>query len=152
VRNNDGDGAVGAQPENGPGQRLIAFGIKIRVGLVQYDQERIAVECAGERDALRLPGRERAAVIADHGVVALGQVDDEVVDAGRLGRRDNGIRVRRILETADVLRHRTVEQFDVLGDVADMPAERFGRPLVERRAIEPHRAAHRPPDSDQHAR
>jgi hypothetical protein len=91
-------------------------------------------------------------VIANDGVIALGQVDDEIVNAGRLGGRNDGIGVRRILEAADILRHRTVEQFDILRHVADMPAERFGGPLIERRAIEPDVAAHRPPDSDQHAR
>ena len=122
MRDHDGDGAAGAQPENGAGQRFIAFGIEIRVGLVQYDQERIAVERASERDALRLSGRERAAVIANHGVIAVGQVDDEIMDARRLGRCNDGIGVRRILETADVLRHRTVEQFDVLGDPICRPS------------------------------
>jgi hypothetical protein len=148
MRDNYRDGAAGAQSENGAGQRLVAFGVKVGVGFVEHDQEGIAVERASERDTLRLSGRERAAMIADDGVIAFGKIDDKIVNAGRLGGRDHGIGIRRILEAADVLRHRAVEQFDVLRHVADMPAERFGRPLIERRAVEPHGAAHRPPHPD----
>ena len=125
MRDHDGNGAARAQPQDCARQRLIAFGVEIGIRLVQYDQKRIAVEGARKRDALRLSGRECAAVLADHGVVALGQVNDEIVHAGRLGRGDHGIGIRRILEATDVLRHRAVEQFDVLRHVTDMPAKCF---------------------------
>ena len=36
-----------------------------------------------------------------------------------------------------------VEQFDVLRQIADVLPERFGRPLIERRAVEPDVAARR---------
>ena len=52
-------------------QRLVAFGVEIGIRLVEHDQERIAIERARERDALALPGRQRAAVFADLGVVAV---------------------------------------------------------------------------------
>ena len=56
------------------------------------------------------------------------------------------------LEARDVLRDGAGEQFDVLRQIADVPAERVGRPLVERRAVEADLAARRPPDADQRAR
>ena len=65
----DGDGAAGPQPEDGAGQRFIAFGIEVRIWLVQHDQEWIAVESARECDALRLSGRECAALLADDGAI-----------------------------------------------------------------------------------
>ena len=65
MRDHHHDGAARAQPENGARQRLVAFGIEIGIGLVEHDKERIAIERARERQALRLPGRQRAAVIAD---------------------------------------------------------------------------------------
>ena len=40
-------------PRIARGQRLFAFGIEIGVRLVEHDQERIAVERARQRDALR---------------------------------------------------------------------------------------------------
>src|SRR5205814_8143166 len=79
MRDDNGDGAAGAQPKNSAGQRLVAFGIEVGVRLVEHDQERVAVERASERDALRLSGRQRAAVFAGDGVIALGQVDDGTV-------------------------------------------------------------------------
>ena len=53
------------------------------------------------------------------------------------------------IEAADILGDGTGEQLDILRQIADMAAEHVGRPLVERRAIEPHLAAHRLPDADQ---
>ena len=97
-----------ANPQDRLSQSFLAFGVEVRVRLVEHDQERVAVERASERDALCLSGRQRAAVFADDGVIALGQVDDEIVHAGRLRRRDHRIGVRRIFETANVLRHRAV--------------------------------------------
>ena len=58
-------------PQDRAGQRLVALGVEIGVGLVEHDQERIAIERARQRDALRLPGRQRGALLADLGVVAL---------------------------------------------------------------------------------
>ena len=40
-------------------QRFVAFGVEVGVRLVENDQERIAVDGAGERDPLRLAGGER---------------------------------------------------------------------------------------------
>ena len=80
--------AARAKAEDGAGQRFVAFGIEIGIGLVEHDQERIAIKRARERDALRLAGRQRAAMLADDGLIAVGQIDDEVVNAGRLRRGD----------------------------------------------------------------
>ena len=125
MRDDHRDCAACTQPENCAGQSLVTFGIKIRIRLVEHDQEWIAVERASKRNALRLPGRKRAAVIADHCVIALGQVDDELMNASRLGGGDDGVGIGRILEATDILRHRSVEQFDVLRHITDMAAERF---------------------------
>ena len=54
--NDDHDAAARAHAENRLGQRLLAFGIEIGIGLVEHDQERIAIERARERDPLLLSG------------------------------------------------------------------------------------------------
>ena len=56
--NDHHDATAGANSENGLGECLFAFGIEIGIGLVEHDQERLAVESAGERDSLLLSGRE----------------------------------------------------------------------------------------------
>ena len=70
----DHDPAARAHAENGLGERLLAFGIEIGIGLVEHDQERLAVERARERDALPLSGGQRRAALADLGLVAVRQV------------------------------------------------------------------------------
>ena len=71
MRDDHHDGAALARAADRAGQRLVAFGIEIGIRLVEHDQERIAVERARQRDALRLAGRQRGALLADLGVVAL---------------------------------------------------------------------------------
>ena len=65
MRDDDDDAVALAHAENRLGQSFVALRVEIGIGLVEHDQERIAIERAGERDALRLAGRERSAVLAD---------------------------------------------------------------------------------------
>jgi hypothetical protein len=91
MRDHDDDGAARAQAENGAGQRFVAFGVEIGIGFVEHDQERIAIKRARQRDALRLAGGQRAAVLADIGLVTVRQIDDEIVNAGRLRGGEHGL-------------------------------------------------------------
>lgn len=61
----------------------------------------------------------------------------------------NGVRGRPVIETADVFRDRTVEQGDILRQIADMPPQIFVAPLIDRGAVEPYDAMRGGPDSDQ---
>ena len=151
VRHHDHDGAALARAAHRTRQRLVALAVEIGVRLVEHDQERIAVERARQRHALGLAGRERRALLADLGVVALAHLDDHLMHAGFLGGGDDRFRLRFGIEAADVLRHGAGEQFDILRQIADVAAEHVRRPLVERRAVEPHLAAGRHPDADQRA-
>ena len=65
VRDHHDDGAAFARGADRPRQRLVAFGVEIGIRLVEHDQERIAVERARQRHALRLAGRQRGALLAD---------------------------------------------------------------------------------------
>ena len=120
MRDDDDDAAARATREDRLGQGFVAFGIEIGIRLVEHDQERIAVERARQRDALRLTGRERSPLLADLGLVAFGQTDDELVHAGGLGGGDDGLGVGLGLEAGDVLRHRAGQQLDVLRQIADV--------------------------------
>ena len=113
-------------PDNGARERLVAFGVEVRVGLIEHDQKRVAVERARERNALRLAGGQRRALFADPGPVALGHADDQVVHARGLRRRDDGLRRRIRRKARNVLGDRSGQKLDVLRQIADMLAERFG--------------------------
>ena len=120
----DGDAAAPADRQDRLGQRRVALGVEVGVGLVEDDEERVAIERAGQRDALALAGGERGAALADLRRVAVGEVKDEVMDARRLRRLDDLLRLRVRVETGDVLGDRAGEELDVLRQVADVLAER----------------------------
>src|SRR5271165_900471 len=136
VGNHDCDAAAGADAENRLRQGGVAFGIEIGVRLVQNHQERVAIERAGKRNALGLPGRQSGAPLADLGIVAALQGNDHVVNAGGRRRRAYRFWVRIGLETADVLRHAPAEKLHMLRQVADIAAEHVRRPLIQCGAVE----------------
>ena len=98
------------------------------------------------------PADKRRALFADWRLVAVRQLTIRSCTPAVLAAADHGLGVWLRLETRDVLRHGAGQQFDVLRQIADMPAERIRRPLVERRAVEADVAAHRLPDADQQPR
>ena len=71
VRDDDRDAAARAHTADRTGQRLARRRVEVRVRLVEHDQERVAVEGAGQRDALALAAGQRGAAVADLGVVAV---------------------------------------------------------------------------------
>ena len=60
-------------------------------GVVEHQDRRVDEQGAGDGDALALAARQRVAALAHHGVVAVGQLPDELVGpGGRGGRLDLG--------------------------------------------------------------
>ncbi len=76
-----------------PFQRLLdqelGLGVHRRGGLVQHQDRRIFEDGAGDGQALLLPARELDAALADHGVIAFGQLQDELMGVGDLGGLDH---------------------------------------------------------------
>ena len=60
VGDDDDDAAALPHREDGLVQGLVAGAVEAGIGLVEHDQERVAVEGAGKRDALALAAREEA--------------------------------------------------------------------------------------------
>src|SRR5205807_2736237 len=56
------------------------------------------------------------------------------------------------IESRDIDSDATLEQFDILRQIADMLAQRVGRPMLERRVVELDFAAKPRPDPDQRTR
>src|SRR5260370_33927589 len=104
----------------------LAFVIE-RAGRVIEDQNaRIRHQGAGDRNALALTARQAATTLANDGVVALCQSQDEVVGAGELGRRNDPLHRYRRVGKRNVLGDRTVEQHVLLqhhSDLAPQPGE-----------------------------
>lgn len=94
--------------------------------------------------------REDFAPLADLRFVPVRQAQNHLVHASGHGGGDDRLGVRILLEAGDVGGDGAGEQFHVLGQVADVPAERLA-PLVDRGPVEAHGSRHGRPDTDERA-
>src|ERR1051326_3564538 len=103
--------------------------------LVEDENARIGDERARDGDALALAARERGAALADDGVVALGELEDEIMRAGEPRRRDHALERHARIGERDVLAHRAVEQHVLLQHDADLAAQpgRVGNRKIDRK-------------------
>ena len=67
-------------------QRGLPFRVEEGIGLVQHENRRIAVKRPRQRDPLRLAGRQACPERPEPGVIALRQLQDQLVHPGELGR------------------------------------------------------------------
>ena len=129
----------------------IAARVEARVGFVEHDDRRIAVNRASQGDALALPTGEETPAYTDRRIVALREMQDQVVDAGHL-RGGDDLFVVDFAKTGDVLGNGSVEQFDILREIANMGTHLDFVPGVDISAIEPHLSGYRRPDTDEQSR
>ena len=147
----DDDPAAATHVQDRLCQRLLALGVEIGGGLIEHDQERFAVEGTREPDTLPLPCRQRQPALADLRAVAVRKGEDEVVRAGGTrGLQDDGGGCLRV-ESRNVHRDAAVEQFNVLGKIANVLAEGVGRPVIERGIVQPDPASNARPHPHQRA-
>ena len=97
-------------------------------------------QCAGDRNALPLAAGERLAAFADERIVAVGQVQNELVGAGGAGGGDDFGRRCVGPAVGDVLGDRAVEQERLLQHDADVAAILFDRERADVGAIDENRA------------
>ena len=141
--------ALGLEFANGLHQGLLASVVQVRIGFVQNNQARLAVDRARQRNPLPLAARQQLAGFADGGVITLGKSKNHLVQAGALGGRNHAFGVN-IAKPGDVLGQRTVEQFDVLWKVPQVRAEFGSVPTVHRQGVKQDFALNGRPDADQH--
>ena len=92
-------------------------------GLVEDQDARVGEQRPRDRDALALAAGEARALLADHRVVALGQLADEVMGAGKLRSVDHRLDRRCRVGDRDVLAHAAVEEQVLLQHHADLPSQ-----------------------------
>ena len=92
----------------------LALVIERAGGLIEDQDARIHCQCASDGNALSLSARKARATFADDGVVALRHLQDEVVCAGELRRRDHPVHWHRRIGERDILADRAVEQHVLL--------------------------------------
>jgi hypothetical protein len=92
----------------------LGFRIHAAGGLVEDQDPRVMQDRPRDRDPLPLAPAQRLAPLAHHGVVPVGEPDDEVVRVGRPRRVDHLVQRGLRLTIADVLQHGAVEQVRIL--------------------------------------
>ena len=92
-------------------------------GVVEDEHPRVGQDGPGDGQALTLAPREREAPLADDGVVALGQLTDELVGAGQAGRSLDLALVGVPVGEGDVGGHGVVEEEGLLEHDADGPPQ-----------------------------
>ena len=98
-------------------QRRITLFIEIGIRLVEHQQPRLAVQRARQRDALPLSAGKQATALADLGVVAVRQLQDQVVRVRQLRSADHRFGIR-LLQARDVGGDAAREQLHVLRQIA----------------------------------
>ena len=132
-------------------QRRLSLVIEVGVGFVEHHQHRLTIEGARQPDTLPLPAGEHGSADPDRSVIPLGQTQDHVMHAGALRRLDDLFGIDRA-EARDVLAHRPLEEFDVLGQITDMRSQFFAVPATDLSAIQTHGSSRRGPHSEHHTR
>ena len=119
---------------------VLLRGVDRRRGVVEDQHARVGEHRARDGDALTLAARERVAVLADHGLVAVGQRLDEVGGARERGGAPDLVEVRFRVGERDVLAHGVGEQERVLEHDADRAANVAEVEVAHVDAVEQHAA------------
>ncbi len=114
----------------------LALGVEVARRLVQDQDPRIGEQGPGDRDPLPLPAAELDAPLADHRLVAAVESGDELVGVGEASGVLDLVLGGIVLRVADVLRHRPVEEEDVLLDDAQKPPVALDLDLAEIPSVE----------------
>ena len=118
----------------------LVLGVEVARGLVEDHHRRVFEQQAGDGEPLLLAARQPVAALADDRVETLRQRGDHVPDlrvaAGRFHLRRRGVRPG----VAQVLADRHVEEVRVLGNDADVGAQRVLGEVAHVVAVEPHGA------------
>lgn len=98
---------------------MLRLAIEAAGGLIEHQDDGVADQGTGDGDALALAARQAPSGFADIGGVTVGQVDDEVMDAGGGRGLDDLFIGGAWHPVGDVVAHRACEQHAILGYVAD---------------------------------
>ena len=137
MRQDQGRAALRQPVEPALDDRLV-LGIDRGQGLVEDQDRRIAQQRPGDRQALALAARQIDAALADQRLVAVRQLQDEVMRVGvARGGFELGLGRIRLAE-AQILLDRAVEQIGVLVHHGDLAAQRLGIEGADILAADPH--------------
>ena len=127
-------------------QLLFVFGVDIGGGFIQNDDGRVFQHGPGDGEPLAFAAGEGSSRLADDGVVALGQFQNEIVAAGLFRRRNHLIHGRVRLPKRMLLAIGIVEQIYVLEHEAEILHQAVHVVIAHVAAAQ---ASRRPPSTSQ---
>ena len=145
MRDHNDDRLALAQSFDGARQRGFSACVKIGIWLIEHHHKGFAIDRSSETDALVLAGRQANSSLADLCGVTLWQRYNQIVGAGDRRRLQDVPLTGVFLEAADIVGDGTVEQSDVLWEIADMSAKHVAIPLIESGPIQPNMPLNRGP-------
>ena len=120
---------------------LLGARVDVRGRLVEDQERGVEQHRARDRHQLLLALRDVRAVVVEHGVVALGQRHDVLVDAARPADALHVGARGRLAAVGDVFKHRAAEQPGVLQDHRVIEPQAPARQVAHRAAVQPDLAA-----------
>ena len=126
----DEAGLVLHQGAHGLLDAAFGAGVDVAGGLVEDQHFGVVEHCAGDGEELLLALRNISAVLGDHGVIALGQAHDVMVDVGGFGRLDHLFARCADAAVGDVVVDGAVEDPGVLQHQRVCAAQRFHRKVL----------------------
>ena len=108
--------------------------------VVEDEDARVDEQRPRDGDPLALPARQRDAALADDRVVPVGELEDELVRLCGACRRLDRLERRIRHAQRDVVADRRGEEERILGDDADLAAERAPREVADVDAVDDARA------------
>ena len=151
VRDQEHRAPLGLKPLDGLHQGRLAHIVEVGVGLIQHHQHRVAIHRTRQTDALALATRQQMARLTNGRVIALGQAQNHLVQAGA-ARCGNHLLGHHLAKPRDVLGNRALKQLDILRQIAQVRAQLIAVPAADRQAIEQHLTRHARPDTHHAAR
>ena len=131
--------------------RCLGLRIEGRCGLIEDQNRRIAHDRSRDGHALLLASRQPVSALADIGVIAIGQIVNEVVNLGGAPRPFNRPSIRVRISKPDVLPNRRVEEKAFLKDRSDLTAPRRLLHSAQIQSIDEHRTSGRIVEAHQEA-
>ena len=139
------------QPVQGIEDHRLVLGIDRRQGLVEHQDWCVPEQRPGDGDALALSAGQPQSPFTDHGPIALGQTDDEVMGVGGAGGGLQFLGRRLGLAEAQVVLDGAVEQVGVLAEDGELAANLVEAELADIAAADAHPSPLRVVESQEQA-
>jgi hypothetical protein len=148
MRDHENGSLLGSHFPERSEQSFVTRFIQTRIWFVENDECGVAEQGARESDSLTLPTGKHCTGGTNLGLIALGHSQYQIMHTRSLGGIDDLRRIQ-LTESSDVLGNRSIEEFDILRQIAKPSTNVFAIELMDRCAIDANHAGERLPDAEE---